>query len=268
MNAEGSHGVKRLPELNTFRVFKLFFIFMALMEIFIAITVCLVLIVALVALSVTLNKEKRSRVDAERKINKLKVELALMETEQLKFQLQPHTLKNILMNLKLIAKKLNQGMDALSETLDYILYKGNEKHLVSIEDEINFIKKYLKLNGLINIEIDALRIDDSALNKNSYYFTKPCIPHLITAHFIENAFKHGDVDHPEFLTISLSLTDKEFKILVINKIKNKTTVKENGGIGLTNMKRRLDLLVKDRYEVKFSCNETDYFSTLIIRFKG
>lgn len=78
MNAEGSHGVKRLPELNTFRVFNLFFIFMALMEIFIAITVCLVLIVALDALSVTLNKEKRFRVDAECKINKLKVELALM----------------------------------------------------------------------------------------------------------------------------------------------------------------------------------------------
>lgn len=59
------------------------------------------------------------------------------------------------MNLKLIAKKLNKGMDALSETLDYILYKGNEKHLVSIEDEFNFIRKYLTLNDLFIREINC-----------------------------------------------------------------------------------------------------------------
>jgi LytS/YehU family sensor histidine kinase len=230
------------------------------------IPVAILLLVFAITMYSKFRKEKKARIEMERNNFKMKAELALMETEQLKFQLLPHTLNNILMNLKLVAKKLNKGMDALSETLDYILYKGTDNHLVSIEDEYNFIRKYLALNDLFISEIDAITIVDNDLNKYSYFFKKPCIPHLITAHFIENAFKHGDINHPEFLKINLGLNDKSFTLKVINKIKSRQNVSEKGGIGLKNMKRRLDILANERYEIKFSCNETEYYSTLIIRF--
>src|SRR3990172_95621 len=124
-------------------------------------------------------QEEKQRTKLVRENRKLLADNALLEAEHLKFQLQPHTLNNILTNLKLIAKKLNNGMDSLSATLDYILYKGNT-HLVSVEDEINFIKKYLALNDLFISTIDSIKMDDSLVNKNSKNYTTSCVPHLIT----------------------------------------------------------------------------------------
>jgi len=74
--------------------------------------------------------------------SKLQADNALIEAEKLKFQLEPHTLNNLLANLMAISSKLNRGMEALSEILEYIIYKGNA-HFVSGEDEVTFIKKYL-----------------------------------------------------------------------------------------------------------------------------
>ena len=63
-------------------------------------------------------------------------------------------------------------MESLSDTLDYILYKNN--NLVSVEDEIEFIKQYLKLNDLFINEIDSVNLDDNKINKSSKYLKKPC----------------------------------------------------------------------------------------------
>jgi len=207
-------------------------------------------------------KEKKQRTILANENQRLLVENALFEADHLKFQMQPHTLNNILAKLKVIAKKLNKGMDSLSETLDYILYKGH-KHFVSIEDEINFIKKYLALNDLFLSQIDSIDFNYSQINENSEHFKSQCIPHLITAYFIENAFKHGDLNHPEFLKIELKLNNTSFEMFVINRFSKKSTEKK-GGLGLQNMKKRLDLLVANKYEIKTSCNEQEYFSTLII----
>jgi len=230
----------------------------------IAIFIAFVAIVYVISLSNKLDKEKRSREKLIKINSKLLADNALLEAEHLKFQLQPHTLNNILANLKSIANKLNKGMDSLSETLDYILYQG-QNHLVSVEDEMNFIKKYLALNDLFISEIDSIKFDGSHINTHVKQYTTACVPHLITAYFIENAFKHGDVNHPEFLNIQLILSEKAFEMHVNNRIKQKTTPK-NGGLGLINMKKRLDLLLTDQYEIKTICGEQEYHSTLIIRF--
>jgi two-component system LytT family sensor kinase len=189
---------------------------------------------------------------------------ALLEAEHLKFQLQPHTLNNILANLKLSAAKLNKGMDYLTETLDYILYKGNN-HLVSVQDEINFINKYLAINDLFISEIDSIKFDHSQVSCNSKYLTANCVPHLISAYFIENAFKHGDVNHMDFLNIQLKLSDSAFEMNVTNKIRQKPNGAK-GGLGLNNMRKRLDLLMPAKYEIKNSCNEQEYISNLTIQF--
>jgi len=207
-------------------------------------------------------QKQRKKISTENA--RLLADKALLEAEHLKFQLQPHTLNNILTNLKLIAKKLHNGMDSLSETLDYILYKGNT-HLVSVQDEITFIKKYLALNDLFISEIDSIKFDSSQVISNSKYFTSNCVPHLITAYLIENAFKHGDVNHPEFLKIQLKLSDTTFEMNVVNRIRQKPNGTK-GGLGLTNMKKRLDLLLTGKYEIKNSCNEQEYISNLTIRF--
>ena len=209
--------------------------------------------------------ERKKKEKLSRAYTKLMADNTLLEAEQLKFQLQPHTLNNILANFKAISNKLNRGMDSLSDTLEYILYKGN-KHLVSVEDELHFIKRYLALNDLFISEIDSIKVDESEVNKSSKPYKALCIPHLITAYFIENAFKHGDVNHPEFLKIKIRLTGNEFYMSVTNRIRVNYISKSNGGIGLKNMNKRLELLMDKKYAIDCFKSESDYTSTLVIHF--
>ena len=224
----------------------------------------LVFIGVCIWLYIKLKKEKKLRDAVSKENAKLIADNALLLNEHLKFQLQPHTLNNILANLKVFSNKLNKGLDSLSETLEYILYRGNN-HLVSVQDELHFIKKYLELNDLFTNEIDSIKLDTTQVIPTSKYYYTTCIPHLITAYFIENAFKHGDINHADFLSIDLILTDRQFTMKVINKIKKKPTT-GNGGIGLKNMKERLDLLLPGKYEISNSCNEQEYQSNLLIHF--
>jgi len=187
-----------------------------------------------------------------------------LKADQLKFQLQPHTINNILANLKAIANKLNRGMDLFSNVLEYILYKGNA-HFVSIEEELSFMKNYLILNDTFISEIDAIKVFDNDVNKKSKYYSTNCIPHLITAYLIENAFKHGDINHPEFLKIYLMLNENSFQIVVTNKIKS-IRYSGNSGLGLENMNKRLELLMNGKYEIESSSNDEEYIATLKIRF--
>lgn len=216
-------------------------------------------------------RRERERLHAEKDaLNKAKIELeaenALLTAEHLKFQLQPHTLNNILANLKTIASKLSRGMDSLSSTLDYILYKG-KTHLVSVEDEVGFIETYLKLNDLFLTELDAIKINTDEIDRNVPQFTQPAVPHLISACFIENAFKHGDKDHPEFLSIRIKLTHNLFQLHVSNRVKHKPQARL-GGLGLHNMKERLELLMAGRYDVKTSNNHEEYHAILTIQFQA
>jgi two-component system LytT family sensor kinase len=224
----------------------------------------LVLIGACIWLYIKLKKEQKLKDAVSKENAKLIADNALLLNEHLKFQLQPHTLNNILANLKVFSNKLNKGLDSLSATLEYILYRGNHQ-LVSVQDELHFIKKYLELNDLFNNEIDSMSLDVRQVATTSKYYATACIPHLITAYLVENAFKHGDVHHPQFLRIELTLADKHFAMKVTNKIKKKPTA-GNGGIGLKNMKERLDLLLPGKYEISNSANEQEYQSTLLIRF--
>lgn len=218
-----------------------------------------------VLLHLQLRKEVAKKEALQKENTNLIAENALLEADQLKFQLQPHTLNNILGNLKVIASKIYKGIDSLSETLEYILYKGNG-HLVSVKDEIGFLQDYLRLNELFILEIDNIKVDIEQVNKTSAYYDYPCVPHLITAYFLENAFKHGDVNHKDFLFVNISLINHTFKLTVTNK----TTLKQNtgkGGLGLNNMKKRLDLLVGDKYTLDSYYNGAEYHSTLTIQLK-
>ena len=230
------------------------------------ILICIVVTLVCIWLFLKVKAEQKKWRNVADENYRLIADNALLEAEQLKFQLQPHTLNNILANLKSIANKLNKGMDSLSQTLDYILYKG-KTHLVSVADEINFIKKYLALNDIFISEIDSIKFDDSMVEQHSKFYASSCVPHLISVYFIENAFKHGDIQHPEFLNIHLRLAGKTFEMNVKNRI-NQKPIKKNGGLGLTNMRKRLDLLTggKYTYSIKTDYTDQEYYATLIINF--
>jgi two-component system sensor histidine kinase AlgZ len=228
-------------------------------------------LLAILALSLTgsiylyrkLSKERKAKDELFGEKTQLEMDNLRLKAEHLKFRLQPHTLKNILAHLQTIASNLNRGMESFSATLDYILYQGDANY-VSVKSELDFVKGYLELNDIFLPEIDSCELNDSEVNKKSKFYEEECIPHLITAYFLENAFKHGDLNHPEFLGIKVRLTDAVFEIQVINRIKTFTMHTKSGGIGQKNMKSRLELLLPNRYDIQFSCNETEYHSMLKI----
>ncbi|MBP6312670.1 MAG: histidine kinase [Flavobacteriales bacterium] len=201
--------------------------------------------------------------DMEKRLKELERENVLLGTEHLKFQLQPHTLNNILASLKAISNKLSRGMDALSSTLEYILYRGRT-NLVTIDEEITFIRTYVDLNELFLTELEPIKLDTSELGKHSAFYTQPCIPHLISAYFIENAFKHGDVNHPEFMRIRVKLDNTHFQLHVSNRIRQKPNDKV-GGLGLQNMEKRLALLMAGRYTITSSSDHSEYHAILTLQ---
>lgn len=221
-------------------------------------------IVISIRLYVLLKKERLKNVKFHEEEIKLKTEILNIKAERLKFQLQPHTLRNMIATLHVASKNLYRGSEALVDTLDYVLYHG-KNNFVSVKDEISFLESYKTLQGNFVFQTNSIKIDKSEVNYNSKFYDSECLPHLITAYLIENAFKHGDKNHPDFLTVRLKLTENSFEINVINRI-NRLPNNEENGLGLNNMRLRLELLLSGKFEIKSNFNEQEYQSTLTINF--
>jgi LytS/YehU family sensor histidine kinase len=236
-------------------------------------TIIVILTIILIGwLILKLRKEKKINKSLENENNllvkensKLLADNAVLEFEHLKFQLEPHTLGNVVSTLTAVAKNLHKGTESLGSSLNYILYKGN-KILVSVEDEINFTKKYIQLHDFLSSDILSVDIDDSQVDSNLKHYSTPSIPHLITAYLIENAYKHGDKSHPDFLKIKFKLTDKEFEMSVINRVPKEVKSHKDGGVGLKNMEKRLELLMNDKYKITRELARETYSSTIKIIF--
>ena len=216
----------------------------------------------LTARNTQLSKEKALLND---ELTALRKEVVLLKNNNLKFQLQPHTLANVVDTINSIANNLQRGTRSLVDSLNYILYKGDE-YLVSVEDEIGFIRKYIQLNELLYANILDISLDLQGVDNDSVMFKVKCIPHLISAYFIENAFKHGDVAQPNFLTIRIVLRNEYFELHVINRINPTQQRKEFGGVGLQNMRSRLELLAQNNFTVNARETEGNYHAMLKINF--
>ena len=119
----------------------------------------------------------------------------------------------------------------------------NNGHEISVEKEVSYLKNYVELQRLRKDE--NYRIEFSC----SQELINFKLPPLLLLPFVENAFKH--VSHfsekKNVIKILLSKTDNLFRLNVFNTKDSSQLASENGGVGLKNVKRRLELLYKDRY---------------------
>jgi len=176
----------------------------------------------------------------------LKERQLLSELTYLKAQLHPHFFFNTLNNIYSLA--LHNSADTaplvhrLSEMMRYILYKS-EISLVSLKEEVAFIRNYVEVESIryrktITINFDEQGIDD-----------KSEISPLLLLPFIENAFKHGVQEEEEggFVKIIICKTEHELTMEISNSIAFKK--KDTGGIGLLNVKKRLEMLYQGKYKL-------------------
>lgn len=196
----------------------------------------------------------------------LEVENALLRSDNLKIQLEPHTMKNIMARLQSYAGNLSNGMDTMMKTMDYVLYKGST-HKVGVGEEVSFIKSYVDMQALVRKERDGLDVITDGVDQNSRWYNEPCLPHLVTGYLLENAFKHGDVEHPGFLRVVISLAGNEFRLEVTNRIGRRNRDGQ-GGIGLKNMNERLETILDGAFELAHGPVSAEvYRAVLTVRIK-
>ncbi len=194
-------------------------------------------------------KEEDDRAESER-------QRIASELEYLKQQINPHFLFNALNSIySLSISNSPDSPDAilkLSSILRYMLYETN-KSKVPLSEELNVIENYI---GLQKLRLTAKTKVEYSLEGNAEgYYVEP----LLLIPLIENAFKYGvDSSEESFIAIAISISSKNLIFEAKNKIAVKQKVGENSGIGIKNIKRRLELLFPDNH--KFSAwAENNYF---------
>jgi len=187
------------------------------------------------------------------------------EMSLLRSQLNPHFLFNTLSFLHTKTFKLDPELAdtvlKLSDMLRYSL-QSSKTDQVMIKSEIELLENYIAI--FQNRFADKFYVDFNVVGTNFQQRIEP----LLLIPFVENAFKHGvlsDADAPA--KIKLEVTDGTFHFQCENKINNYQ--KDPGsGIGLENVKKRLNLLYPDRHELKVLEEEGTFFINLSLNLKG
>jgi len=197
----------------------------------------------------------------------VEIELKLKEAELklLKAQIHPHFLFNTLNNLYgLVLAGSKNAPDIvlkIAALLDYMLYHSN-KPFVRLSDEIQNIKNY--------IELEKLRYSNlviQLLEKGG--FEHQLIAPMILQPFVENAFKHGisnDVDN-QWLKITIELREDHLNFFVKNPKSIELNIDNTGyseGIGLENVKKRLNIIYSDRHKLEIQENPDTFTVNLQI----
>jgi len=226
----------------------------------------IVVCTSIISVSTTIKILQRWLRDNAR-ITELKNITFAMELNELKNQISPHFLFNMLNNVKSLIRTnpemANTVIIQLSEFLRYQLYENSgEKTLLA--SEIDFITNFLNLEQIrkddFSVEVTH-HLDKNTLN-NTF------IPPGLFTVFIENAIKHSVSSNGEetYVKVNIEIKDNLFHFLCVNsKSKEHQLVSKNksNGLGLANIKRRLELLFTNTYSLDIESNENEYRVNLI-----
>ena len=169
------------------------------------------------------------------------------ELSFLKSQINPHFLFNTLNSLyALTLKKSDKAPEIvlrLSEMMRYMLYESNEKK-VNLEKEVTYVRNYLELERIRYGDKAEIIFDYSGESPENYE-----IPPLLFITFLENAFKHGLSNSIArgYVHVSMIVAEGDIQFDIVNS-KNQDPKDEHyyqGGIGLKNVTRRLELIYKE-----------------------
>jgi len=194
-------------------------------------------------------------------ITKIKNEKAKNELMLLKSQVRPHFFFNMLNNLySLVGNDAKKGQELilkLSDLMRYSIYEG-EKDTVSLKEEVDYLKNYIELHKMryhkkIDISFNCQIEED-----------RKVMP-LLFIILLENAFKHGVerlIDN-SYVNINMITTGKEIQFTVENNFDISENLKEPG-IGLKNLKHRLELVYPKKHKLSFTIVENIYKAHLTL----
>lgn len=186
------------------------------------------------------------------------------ELQFLRSQINPHFLFNTLNNIYSLVYEQSPKAPAvvlkLAELMRYLLYEKKDR--VPLDTEWNYVLNFIELQKLrfpyelpLDVKLEG--------NPNGHEI----LPHLLIG-FVENAFKHGDLKNPgNPLCLHLHCNGSEVNFLVANKV-GRQQKDVGGGVGLQNIRRRLDLSYLADYSLQMEETQNQFRTTLTLKTKG
>jgi sensor histidine kinase YesM len=216
--------------------------------------------IILIGASAAVKLFQRSIADNQR-ISDLETNTIKAELEHLKKQINPHFLFNTLNNANVLTQKdpekASRVLMKLSDLLRYQLY-DSARNKVFLTSDIRFLEDFLNLEKIRRDKFDFGITQEGPLSGVE-------IPPLLFITFIENAVKHNmDIENTPFVYVFFKLIGNDLHFNCINsKPKFEVSKNTNGGLGLANVYRRLELL----YPGKHTVNVQDNHETFSIDLK-
>ncbi len=199
----------------------------------------------------------------DQKMEELKRENMQIEMDYLKYQINPHFFMNTLNNIHALididTESAKRGVIELSKMMRYVLYESGSES-ISLSTDLKFIRNY--------IELMRIRFDENiecSIECSRSIPRDASIPPLLLIVFVENAFKHGmNHDGGNFVMINIEYIDNMLHCTVSNSLKRNEDSTKTSGIGLINVRKRLELLYGERFTLQCERREKDYFVDLTI----
>lgn len=192
------------------------------------------------------------------RLQEIETERNRAELKALRSQINPHFLFNSLNSIYSLARKNSKEVPdtiiRLSNLLRHVIY-DSDRELIPLEKELEMIRNYIDLQNLRTAKQNiAFRIKGDLKNLQ--------IAPMIILPFVENSFKHGikGGQADAFMEINVEVVDAELDLFIENSKGKALDLAQNEpkGIGIENVRKRLDLLYPDRHRLKIIDN-TDTF---------
>lgn len=199
----------------------------------------------------------------EQKMVELERQSLQAEMDYLKYQINPHFFMNTLNNIHALididSEVAKSSVIELSKMMRYVLYDSEKTH-TNLWQEVQFVENYISL-----MRIRYMSDVDVRVEVQKPLPTNAKVPPLLIIVFVENAFKHGvSYDSPSFVHINL-WCDNDNAICQVRNSRHKGHKVEKGGIGLENVRKRLELLFGDNYKLDIDdSRESEYIVKLSI----
>jgi two-component system LytT family sensor kinase len=208
---------------------------------------------------------RKSRSESRMEQEKMKADIDLLRS-----QINPHFFFNALNNIYAVAQR-NQDEEAgeaimkLSGLMRYMIYDSNVAE-ISLTREMEYLEDYLEVARLKFARDEKV---DIRLTKNGNFHNHKIAP-LLLVPFVENAFKHGLGNRGEgYIHLNVQLNGNELHFCVENPILDKEEAwRKHPGIGLDNVRKRLELLYPRRHRLDLTDREGKFRVELVMRLKG
>jgi two-component system LytT family sensor kinase len=216
-----------------------------------------VVVALFVSIELARHTLRQQRLNELYKREKLSAEYQLLQS-----QVQPHFLFNTLNNLVSVSMHNPQKMPNLLHRLAGLLsYQLNESHRdnVILAKEIGYLNDYISLEKIrYGDRLDVQTNFDSVTSANQLQ-----VPPMLLLALVENAFKHGaaQIEGDCWIQIHLSVDQKRLIFTVENSVPE-GIVPYKSGLGLTNLKRRLEILFPEAYELITMPEDAQFLAVL------